>query len=153
MLRGISWEQLHDQIGELLPVLDPSAAGVARQALQLGQEARARARVTDHDLDAVLDQVTEVLARPTLTKPEQDLLLAVQDLLLGLSSSAVLSSHLVAAWPKVQAARRALAARATPPPTDLPWVPGDDRRVGDRPWLPGSRHEAVAVAAAPARPL
>jgi hypothetical protein len=147
MTRGISWEQLHDQISELLPLFSPEVARVAGGALAQGRAVREGGGAAP-PLEEVLDQVATVLATASLTPPECALLGAVQDLLVGLLASAVLSSQLVAAWPKVQRARRAVAARPEPPFADPARGPGDERRAPSRSWVPGTAHEAVGVATA-----
>lgn len=147
MSRGISWEQLHDQISELLPLLDPKVAQVARYALAQGWDVRA-GKWSAPRLDEALDQVTATLATLNRTKPESYLLSAVQYLLLGLLPVAVLTTHLIAAWSLVQGARRALAARAVPPFNESLRGPDDQHQPETRAWSPGSRHEAGAVAVA-----
>jgi hypothetical protein len=148
MIRGISWEQLHDQISELLPLLSPEVARVAGRALAQGRAVREGGGTAVRPLEEVLDQVATMRTTTTLTPPECALLAAVQDLLVGLLSSAVLSSQLVAAWPKVQGARRALAARSDPACPDPAREPGDERRPRAASWVPRSAHEAVGIATA-----
>ncbi len=150
MNRGISWEQLHDQISELLPLLDPKVAQVARDALARGREVRAALWSADRSLEAALDQVTELLATLRPNRPESYILAAVQNLLLGLLPVAVLTTHLIAAWPKVQAGQHALGARSVPP------VSGSSRGPGEGYWpagedptrSPSIRHEAGTLAGA-----
>jgi hypothetical protein len=148
MSAGISWEQLHDQISELLPLLDPPVAQIARQALARGRVVRAAHGAADHGLDAVLDQVDGMLTILSRATPESHVLTAVQYLLLGLLPVAVLTTHLIAAWPSVQAARRALQAQPVPPGTGSRWEAGEGYRPHELTWPPNNRHEAGALAVA-----
>jgi hypothetical protein len=114
MSGGISWENLHEQILELLPGMDPAAALVARQALEQGQHIRYDHWPAGAQVTAVLEQLDAALLHAEVTGPDFHILLAVRDMLHGLLPIAPLASHLVAAWPRVELARSLLALASHP---------------------------------------
>ena len=109
MSGGISWEHLYEQIIDLLPGIDPAAAGIARQALEQGQYIRYDHGPIGEQVTAVLEQVDAALLHAEATSADFHILLAVRDLLHGLLPVAPLASHLVAAWPRIELARSLLA--------------------------------------------
>lgn len=109
MSGGISWEELHAQIMELLPGMDPAAAVIARQVLEQGQHIRYDHWIAGEKVTAVLGRLDEALLHTEATCPDFHILLAIRDLIHGLLPVAPLASHLVAAWPRLEIARSLLA--------------------------------------------
>jgi hypothetical protein len=114
MRGGMSWEELHAQIRELLPGIDPAAALVARQALEQAQHLHYDHGPLGAEVTALLQRLDEALLHTPATSPDFHILLAIRDMIHGLFPVAALSSHLVVAWPRIELARSLLALAPRP---------------------------------------